>query len=274
MASLLFGVTILLGNQMNLFSKENEVVEDVDVSSSEMIELDEEHGLSSELTDKRLEAAKYLKQHDPESKTSGDLIEKRTLETNAEQELDDILLLVNKERGLPTEYVPADLVEPDVPFPFEEELPQRLMRKEAAKALEDLFEKALKDDLNLYAQSGYRSYQRQEAIFAFNAEKSGEEKANQVSARAGHSEHQTGLAMDVTSPDVHLQLSVAFENTKEGEWIKVHAPTFGFIIRYPQGKEEITGYQYEPWHLRYVGKEAALKISQQGITLEQYLGFK
>src|SRR5690606_29752197 len=145
------------------------------------------------------------------------------------------------------------------------------LRKEAAAALEELFKQAKADKLNLYAQSGYRSYERQKAIFASNSKRVGEEKANRVSAHAGQSEHQTGLSMDVTSPAVGNDLVTDFENTVEGKWIKDHAHEFGFIIRYPKGKESITGYDYEPWHLRYVGKQHAEIIHQKGITLEEYL---
>ncbi|PWA13282.1 D-alanyl-D-alanine carboxypeptidase [Pueribacillus theae] len=184
---------------------------------------------------------------------------------------DDLLVVTNKERNLPADYIPEDLVYPNIPFPFEGKEEKMMLRKEAAAALEDLFKKAKEDKINLYAQSGYRSYERQEAIFASNSERVGEEKANRVSARAGQSEHQTGLTMDVTSPAVDYKLVEDFENTVEGKWVKDHAHEFGFIIRYPKGKESITGYNYEPWHLRYVGKEHAKMIQQKGITLEEYL---
>lgn len=183
----------------------------------------------------------------------------------------DLLAVANKERNLPADYIPEDLVYPNVPFPFKGKEEKMMMRKEAAAALEDLFKKAEEDKINLYAQSGYRSYERQEAIFASNSNRVGEEKANRVSARAGQSEHQTGLTMDVTSPSVEYKLVEDFENTVEGKWVKDHAHEFGFIIRYPKGKESITGYDYEPWHLRYVGKEHAKMIQQKGITLEEYL---
>ncbi|WP_181349579.1 D-alanyl-D-alanine carboxypeptidase family protein [Thalassobacillus sp. CUG 92003] len=184
-----------------------------------------------------------------------------------------LLVLVNKNSKLPGDYVPQPLVTPDVRFPFEEDLPKKLMRPVAANALEKLFAAGDQAGLNLYALSGYRSYDRQEAIFASNVERYGsEEKANEVSAHAGESEHQTGLTMDVTSPKVDFGLTVEFGQTKEGQWLKQHASDYGFIIRYPKGKKNITGYQYEPWHLRYVGKEAAQAIDSQGITLEKYLG--
>lgn len=184
----------------------------------------------------------------------------------------ELLAVANKERALPEDYIPEDLVVPDVRFPFTEDLPKKQLREVAANALEEMFEAADEDDMNLFAQSGYRSFERQDAIFAVNAEADGEEEANQYSARPGESEHQSGLAMDVTSPDIDYELTVDFKDTPEGKWVEENAATFGFIIRYPEGKEEITDYQFEPWHLRYVGKNAAEEIMSAGITLEEYVG--
>lgn len=179
------------------------------------------------------------------------------------------LVLVNKKYHLPSTYVPAHLVAPQVRFTFAEDLPQRYMTAEAAQALEKLFNQAEQEDVILKAVSGYRSYQRQAEIFARNSAQSPD--ANRFSARAGQSEHQTGLAMDVTNTDLET-LSQSFGATMEGQWLRVHAAEFGFIIRYPVGKEALTGYAYEPWHLRYVGVEAAQAIMNSNITLEQYLG--
>ncbi|HLS09059.1 D-alanyl-D-alanine carboxypeptidase family protein [Lentibacillus sp.] len=184
----------------------------------------------------------------------------------------EILSLVNKENALPEGFEPLNLVVPDVRFPFEDFLPKKQMRQVAATALEDMFKAADEAGLELYAQSGYRSYDRQDAIFAANVAEHGEEAANNFSARPGESEHQTGLTMDVTSPDVDFRLITAFGETDEGKWLKQHAAEYGFIIRYPEGKENITQYQYEPWHLRYVGEKAATDIMDQKITLEEYLG--
>lgn len=184
---------------------------------------------------------------------------------------DDLLVVSNKERYLPDGYEPQDLVIPNVPFPFEEKNEKKFMRKEAAKALEEMFADAKANNLNLYAQSGYRSYERQKTVFASNVKRLGEEDAKRVSASPGQSEHQTGLAMDVTSPEVNFKLIVEFEQTPEGKWVLEHAHHYGFIIRYPKGKEAITGYDYEPWHLRYVGKEHAKYIKENELTLEEYL---
>lgn len=183
----------------------------------------------------------------------------------------EVLVLVNKEYALPDDFTPEDLVTPDVRFPFTEDLPKKQMRKVAAEALEDMFEAADKEGLELFAQSGFRSFDRQQEIFAANVEKNGEEAANKYSARPGESEHQTGLTMDVTNADVGFDLIIEFGETPEGKWIEKHASDYGFIIRYPEGKEDVTKYQYEPWHLRYVGEKAAKKIMKKKITLEEYL---
>lgn len=186
----------------------------------------------------------------------------------------EILSLVNKQHALPSDYIPDDLVIPDVRFPFTEDLPQKQLRKIAADALEELFAAGDEAGMDLFALSGYRSYDRQDAIFAANVDKHGEEVANTFSARPGESEHQSGLTMDVTCPEVGYDLTTEFGETKEGKWIKEHAGEFGFIVRYPEEKQDITEYQYEPWHLRYVGEKAAIEIMEKGITLEEYLGVK
>lgn len=122
--------------------------------------------------------------------------------------------------------------------------------------------------LNIYASSGYRSYSNQKYIYENYVSMDGKENADRYSARAGYSEHQTGLAIDVNTIDM------TFDNTSESVWLRENAYKYGFIIRYPKGKEEITGYMYEPWHIRYVGKELSNKLYKDGsyITLEEYYG--
>ena len=122
--------------------------------------------------------------------------------------------------------------------------------------------------LNIYASSGYRSYKDQDYIYNNYVRLDGKEKADTYSARAGHSEHQTGLAIDLNSIDM------TFDNTDESNWLKDNCYKYGFIIRYPNEKEDITGYMYEPWHIRYVGKNLANVLYNNGdwITLEEYYG--
>lgn len=187
---------------------------------------------------------------------------------------DYILVLVNKNRNLPADYKPNDLVIPNVRFSFEENIEKKYMRKEAAQALEELFNEAEKSGIYLYAVSGFRSYERQKYLFDYRAARDGFEEANKLTAYPGQSEHQTGLAMDISCESLGFDLRQEFEQTAEGKWLKENAHKYGFIIRYPKGAEDITGYSYEPWHVRYVGKETADKIYERGITLEEYLGDK
>lgn len=124
---------------------------------------------------------------------------------------------------------------------------------------------ALKDGAKLNIISGFRSYDYQEKIYKIYIKEFGEKKTNTFSAKPGHSEHQTGLAIDICED------SDQFIGSKEDIWLQQNAHKFGFIIRYPKGKEHITGYKYEPWHLRYVGRKHAKKIYCGNITLEEYL---
>lgn len=208
----------------------------------------------------------------------GNAEEDGTQQNSGEEELqvvaqpDSITVLVNKRFSLPEDYVPDDLVYPDVPFIFEEMLEKRKMRKEAAEALEEMFAAAKEDKVYLAGVSAYRSHAYQKALFNSYVEKDGYEKARTYSALPGTSEHETGLAIDVSGSDGKCAAEDCFAGTPEAEWLEKNAHKFGFIVRYPEGKESITGYKYEPWHLRYVGKEAAEAIAEQGITLEEYLG--
>lgn len=185
---------------------------------------------------------------------------------------DHVLVLVNKDRSLPSDYIPEDLVIPNVRFPFEEDIPKRYLRKEAAEALEDLFEIADKEDIYLFGISGYRSYNRQKTLFDNKANQVGVEKANLIVAYPGQSEHQTGLTIDVSSQSAQFKLVESFEDTPEGQWLKDNAHRAGFIIRYGKDTKDITGYSYEPWHIRYVGKDIAKEIFEKNITLEEFLG--
>ncbi|MFG6115248.1 D-alanyl-D-alanine carboxypeptidase family protein [Halobacillus sp. MO56] len=179
----------------------------------------------------------------------------------------DDILLVNKSHSLSESYVPGNLVYPDVSYSGDRER----MRSYAADALEDMFYAAKQDGIQLYAASGYRSYAYQEDLHQYWVNQYGEEEANRISAKAGESEHQTGLVMDVTSASVNFELVKGFGDTNAGQWIEQNAAAYGFIVRYPEGKEHVTGYSYEPWHLRYVGADHAQDIMGQDITLETYL---
>lgn len=185
---------------------------------------------------------------------------------------DSIQVVVNKNRNLSSEYAPEDLVKlEDVPTVLSNPEVNQL-RKEAAEALTLLFKKAKEElKIQLYARSGYRSYNTQVALYNGYVQRHGKAAADTFSAKPGQSEHQTGLAMDITSDSVNKQLSEKFGETKEGKWINENAYKYGFILRYPEGKEDITGYIYEPWHIRYLGKDLAKKVFDSGLTLDQYL---
>ena len=181
-------------------------------------------------------------------------------------------VLVNKTYILPSSYVPKNLVAPNVPMATPKA--NNRLRKEAAEALEKLFKAALDNGYKLYARSGYRSYNSQKSVFEGNVKKYGSvERANRTSAKPGQSEHQTGLAIDITIKSLNYQLTTAFGKTPEGKWVAKNAHKYGFIIRYPEGKENITGYSYEPWHLRFLGVELATKVYNSGLTYEEYLGY-
>ncbi len=205
----------------------------------------------------------------PKIKIINPNLNKKTINTAANNP-DAIDVLVNKEYRLPEDYQPEALVTPDVRFApgsF-----NKKMRKEAASALEELFDAASADGITLYAVSGYRSYAFQQATFQRNIDLMGSiESANLYSARPGESEHQTGLAMDVTSKSVGYKLTAKFGENVEGEWVRDNAHKYGFIVRYLPGKEHITGYKYEPWHIRYLGVELATAVYESGLTYEEYL---
>ncbi|WP_058308285.1 M15 family metallopeptidase [Gracilibacillus massiliensis] len=207
-----------------------------------------------------------------ESEQTDDTVEQ---EEDGLKVIDDpksVELVVNKQRKLPDGYEPDDLVEANVSYYAAEGDPKRLLRQVAANALEELFQAAETDGLDLVAVSGYRSYQRQKQIYENNVATKGQEHADKFSAKPGTSEHQTGLAMDVASAALVAVLEQSFIETDEGKWLEENAHKHGFIIRYPEGKEDITGYSYEPWHLRYVGEDMATEIYQAQTTLEEYFG--
>lgn len=190
---------------------------------------------------------------------------------NIIQNPDNLLVLVNKTFSLPNDYAPKDLVRPNVPFSFgNQNIEKSYLRKEAALALEKMFQAAKKEGIQLFAVSGYRSYERQNQVFQAEVKAKGRDQAVLAVAVPGQSEHQTGLAIDISAASVNYQLTEKFKNTKEGKWLANNAHKYGFILRYPKGKEKLTGYQYEPWHFRYVGVKYAEIIYKNNWTLEEF----
>ncbi len=179
------------------------------------------------------------------------------------------MILVNKEYGLPKDYVPSDLTPVNVTFAQGVAESKKQMRADAARALEEMFSAALEDGIELLGISGYRSYYTQRNIYERRLQEAGEKHVSRYNAKPGHSEHQTGLAMDVGCPG-YVDLTERFARTPAYRWLQKHAHEYGFIIRYTEYGEEETGYAFEPWHVRYVGEEATA-IWESGLTLEKYV---
>ena len=164
------------------------------------------------------------------------------------------ILIANKQYPLPSTYAPGE-------------------DKEARSAFNEMAAAAKLDGFELIAFSTYRSYDYQTGLYERYVERDGKEAADRYSARPGYSEHQTGLAFDIGEVDQEQYFaSSEFGDTDAGKWVASNAHRFGFIMRYPEGKENVTGYMYESWHFRYVGVELAEEIYQQNISLEEYLG--
>ncbi len=159
----------------------------------------------------------------------------------------DGILIANKSYSLPADYNPG-------------------IDANANTALNEMINAAKNDGITLKMVSGFRSYSTQNYLYNNYVARDGKAAADRYSARPGHSEHQTGLAFDLNS------LEQSFGETKEGKWLAENCWKYGFIIRYPKDKEAITGYMYEPWHVRYLGKETAKKVYESGKCLEEYLG--
>ena len=157
------------------------------------------------------------------------------------------ILVVNKTYALPADYAPG-------------------VDAAAQAAFDEMQAAAADEGLNIYISSGFRSYDYQAGLYQRYVDKDGKAEADRYSARPGHSEHQTGLAFDLNSIDN------SFADTAEGKWVTKNCYKYGFIIRYPADKEDVTGYMWEPWHVRYLGKETAQSVYDSGLCLEEYLG--
>jgi D-alanyl-D-alanine carboxypeptidase len=181
-------------------------------------------------------------------------------------------VVVNKGRQLPADYTPTDLEVPNVPLRLGASVPEMHVRADTARAMEAMFADAKAKNIALKLESGYRSYSVQVSVYGGYAASSGTTKADTFSARPGHSEHQTGLAADIEPLDRTCEVQQCFETTPEGKWLAENAYKYGFIIRYQKNTQELTGYEYEPWHVRYVGKDLAAQLRQSGQTLEQFFG--
>lgn len=173
------------------------------------------------------------------------------------------IILVNKYYSLGENYVPDNLT----PIQSNYSSGEKLMQKDAAKAFNDLAKNAKNEGYTIRAISTYRSYSYQNGLYTRYANQDGTILADTYSARAGHSEHQTGLAVDVDNAKLSY---TSFGNSKEFEWMKENAYKYGFILRYTKDNEWITGYKDEPWHYRYVGVEISTYIHNNPMTFEEY----
>jgi D-alanyl-D-alanine carboxypeptidase len=182
-------------------------------------------------------------------------------------------VIVNKQHPLqPISYAPDDLRYPDVALRVPGQTEMQL-RDAAATALEQFFAGAAQQGYKLQVSTAYRGYNYQKSLYDGYVASAGQAAADQESARPGYSEHQTGLAVDIRTQSNTCSLEACFGTTPEGEWLAANAYKYGFLLRYPAGKEAVTGYEYEPWHFRYIGTGLSQEMHKQNIqTLEEFFG--
>ncbi|MEV8213327.1 M15 family metallopeptidase [Leifsonia sp. NPDC077715] len=179
-------------------------------------------------------------------------------------------VVVNKPRGLhPMTYAPDDLVYPDVAY-----VNRQPMRQQTAAALVAMFQAGKREaGLEFSVQSAYRSYDSQTRVYDDDVARNGQAYADTDTARPGHSEHQTGLAVDISALPARCSLDACFGQTPQGRWLAANAWRFGFLLRYPADKVAVTGFTYEPWHFRFIGVPLATELHTTGVsTLEEFFG--
>ncbi len=179
----------------------------------------------------------------------------------------DTLILSNKFHKLPDNYEPDDLINISNVYSYGE---NQKLRKDAYDAFVSMFNDAKKDNVTLIINSSYRSYQDQEETYNNYKNWYGEDEADKIAARPGFSEHQTGLCVDIQTYKSNRN---NFEETDAFKWLDNNSYKYGFILRYPKDKEYLTGYSYESWHYRYVGKDIAAYIKENNITYDEYYAF-
>ena len=186
----------------------------------------------------------------------------------------DIEILVNKDNLLPSDYIPGKLVILDNNknnfHNYNDPNLKPMIREDIIEDLFEMFKAAKEEGYSLIVDSGYRSYEYQLEVLKANIEKYGEDKAYKYVAIQGASEHQTGLCFDVAYMYDGVYSDEINEEDEEINWLLNNSYEYGFILRYPKGKEKITGYSFEPWHFRYVGKELAKVLFENNETLEEY----
>ena len=175
-------------------------------------------------------------------------------------------ILVNKYTSLPEKYAPDDVVEMSNWYSY----PGNSIRKDVYDAFKEMFNAAKEEGLTLIVNSSYRTYEVQKEIYDDYDDNRGREYADKYAARPDFSEHQTGLSIDIFSPGSNME---SFEGTDEFKWLSENSYKYGFILRYPKDKEDITGYNYEAWHYRYVGKDLAKKVYDSDLTYDEYYAY-
>ena len=210
-------------------------------------------------------------EEEPKEQTSDSEIEEFDRSQHSIDDSSSIWVITNKQRPLQPGYTPEELVNPDIPLYGPRDAENMLVDARITNDLEQLVREAEEEGLNIALGSGYRSESYQRGIYNNYVEQHGEEEADRFSARPRHSEHQTGLAVDFVRPDGECSFQACFADLPEGEWLIENAYRYGFILRYQENTEDIVGYQYEPWHFRYVGRELAEELHAQGKpTLEEF----
>lgn len=186
----------------------------------------------------------------------------------------DLLVLVNKEYKLPSSYAPSDLVE------VGEEVIRRgsnyYLRSILINDLKDMVDAAKSNGIDLSIVSAYRSYNTQASTYQYwiNYNNGCVSCADRISARPGHSQHQLGTTLDFSSNEINDSLGTKFGDTKASQWLKTNAYRYGFALSFPQGYESTTGFSYEPWHYRYIGKTNSQEMKSSRMILESYLQSK
>ncbi len=176
------------------------------------------------------------------------------------------LILVNKFNYLKPDYIPDDLETISIQYAYND----NQVRKHVNKAYIEMWKQAKSDGVLIIASSSFRKYEWQDTLFKRYTVQKGEAYAESVSARPGYSEHQSGLTIDILTTNTTM---ASFDQTDAFKWLEKNAYKYGFIIRYPKGKTYLTGYSYESWHYRYVGKEVASKIYKEKITFDEYYAY-
>jgi len=210
----------------------------------------------------------YLENGDPTKGDDTSILGIPDLISYEDDNKDDLLILVNKYHAVKKGYKPDDLVYMDNSMSTYQNLE---LRAEAYEAYKKMYQDACDLGFDLKVCSAYRTYKTQTGLYVNSLKNRGRETTNIRSAYPGRSEHHTGLSVDITSKSMGMTLSQDFCNYDDGKWLNENCQNYGFIVRYPKGKTEITGYAFEPWHFRYVGVETAKYIMENNLTLEEYL---